>query len=389
MKNYLQLIIAGLVAVSCGKSVKEPDLQQEAAVEIVTADKNATPETKALYKNLFKLRDKGYMFGHQDDLAYGVEWKYEEGRSDIKDVTGDYPAVYGWDIGRIEDKAEKNLDGVPFDKMKQFIKEVYDRGGINTVSWHINNPLTGKDAWDNSPGTVASILPGGKEHEKFKLWMDNAANFFLSLKGSDGKAIPVLYRPYHELTGNWFWWCKNTTTPEQFKSLWKFTVEYFESKGVHNLIYVYNTSDSNVATKADFMEYYPGDDLVDMLSYDIYQGGEGEKQDKYIADVKRITALMEEAGKEHNKPTAIAETGFEAVPNAKWWTEVLAPAIGENKISYVLLWRNHGWNEWLTPPRMHYYAPYKGQISEQDFITFYKDSVTLFQKEITNIKLYQ
>src|SRR3954468_4860386 len=66
------------------------------------SDKNATKETINLYRNLKKLLNKGIMFGHQDDLAYGVGWKYEPGRSDIKDVTGDYPAVYGWELGRIE-----------------------------------------------------------------------------------------------------------------------------------------------------------------------------------------------------------------------------------------------------------------------------------------------
>ena len=63
-------------------------------------DRLATKETVNLYRNLKKLLDKGILFGHQDDLAYGVGWQYEEGRSDIKDVTGDYPAVYGWELGR-------------------------------------------------------------------------------------------------------------------------------------------------------------------------------------------------------------------------------------------------------------------------------------------------
>src|SRR3954451_12620345 len=66
------------------------------------SDKNATKETVNLYRNLKKLLNKGIMFGHQDDLAYGVGWKYEQGRSDIKDITDDYPAVYGWELGRIE-----------------------------------------------------------------------------------------------------------------------------------------------------------------------------------------------------------------------------------------------------------------------------------------------
>lgn len=355
----------------------------------VPVDKKATKETVALYKNLFKLRDKGYMFGHQDALAYGVEWKYEEGRSDVKDVTGDYPAVYGWDLGGIENNAEKQIDGIPFAKQTDFVKQVYDRGGVNTFSWHADNPLSGNNAWDNPEGTVASILPGGSQHEKFKRWMDKAAAYLLTLKGTDGKLVPVLYRPYHEFTGNWFWWCKNTTTPEQFKALWKFTVQYFEKKGVHNLIYVYNTSDSNVQTEADFMEYYPGDEWVDMVSFDIYQGGDGEKQLKFVNDTKRLVAIIDKVAGEHNKLSAIAETGYEAVPYGKWWTETLTDAIGDKKISYVLLWRNHGWNEGMTPPRMHYYAPYKGQVSADDFIEYYKKDNTLFQKEVTKFKLYK
>lgn len=112
--------------------------------KVQLSDNKATTETKNLFQNLNKLKEKGFLFGHQDDLAYGVNWKYEDGRSDVKDVTGDYPAIYGWDLGGLENDSENNLDGVPFKKMKQYIKDVYDRGGVNTISWHQNNPLTGK-----------------------------------------------------------------------------------------------------------------------------------------------------------------------------------------------------------------------------------------------------
>ena len=53
---------------------------------------------------LKEIAPKGTMFGHQDDLAYGVGWKYEDGRSDVKEVTGEYPAVYGWDYSGLEKK---------------------------------------------------------------------------------------------------------------------------------------------------------------------------------------------------------------------------------------------------------------------------------------------
>lgn len=163
------------------------------------ADKKATKETIHLYQHLRQLRQKGIMFGHQDDLAYGVGWKYQDGRSDIKDVTGDYPAVYGWELGHLELDSAVNIDSVPFDKMRHYIREGYDRGGVITISWHLHNPLTGKTAWDPAPGSVASALPGGTSHELYVKWLDKLADFFLSLKGENGEFIPVIFRPFHEL----------------------------------------------------------------------------------------------------------------------------------------------------------------------------------------------
>src|SRR6187401_2729122 len=149
------------------KTVFEIDKGIEQAIEL-PIDKKATKETVNLYNNLKKLLNKGIMFGHQDDLAYGVGWKHEKNRSDVKDVTGDYPAVYGWELSHLEIDHAVNLDSVPFDKMKGFIREAYDRGGVITISWHLRNPLTGKTAWGPSPGTVASILPGGEKNEIYK-----------------------------------------------------------------------------------------------------------------------------------------------------------------------------------------------------------------------------
>ena len=121
------------------------------------SDSLASKQTKNLYFNLNKLLQKGIMFGHQDDLAYGVGWKYVPGKSDVKEVTGDYPAIYGFELGRIELDHRVNIDSVPFDSMRNYIRTVYERGGVITISWHLNNPLTGKTAWDPAPGTVASF----------------------------------------------------------------------------------------------------------------------------------------------------------------------------------------------------------------------------------------
>ncbi|WP_348798734.1 glycoside hydrolase family 26 protein [Flavobacterium adhaerens] len=362
-----------------------PSYSQANDTNLSLSDTKSTELTNLLYKNLSKTTQKGILFGHQDDLAYGVKWKYEAGRSDIKEVTGDYPAVYGWDLAGLEIKSDKNIDGIPFDKMRQYIIDGHKRGGVITLSWHINNPLTDGNAWDTTPKSLASVLPGGAQHEKYIKWLNTGIEFMLTLKDKNGDLIPILYRPYHELTGTWFWWCKNNGSPEEFKTLWQFTVDYFKKKGLHNLIYVYNTADFN--SKEEFLEYYPGDNYADILSFDKYQYNDPTKDNSFIESCQKQFGIMGQIAKEHNKLTAFAETGYEGVPYAKWWTDTLLKAIGDYKLSYVLVWRNHGWQE--KEQKMHYYAPFKGQVSEKDFVDFYNLKNTLFEKDAAKLNLYK
>lgn len=348
-------------------------------------DKNATRETKNLRMNLFKLKSKGILFGHQDDLAYGANWKYENGRSDVKDVTGEYPGLYGWDLAGLEKNALINLDSVPFAKMKQYIKEGYDRGGVISLTWHLDNPYTGKSAWDPVKGSVKAILPGGDKHDLYVSWLNKVADFMVQLKGTDGKAIPILFRPFHELTGSWFWWGKDLSSPEEFKQLWKFTVDYLKNKrDVHNLIYVYNTSD--FASAADFLERYPGDDYADVLSFDSYQYTDPTKDSSFVKNLDRQLGILDQVATDHHKISALAETGYEAIPYTEWWTNVLWKAISGHQLSYILLWRNAGLRPNTKVP--HYYVPYKGQVSESDFIKFHNLDRILFQNKARLQRLY-
>ncbi len=358
------------------------------AQQELPTDKKATKETVSLYNNLKKLSSKGFMFGHQDDLAYGVNWRYEKGRSDIKDVAGDYPAVYGWELGGLELDQTKNLDEVPFDQMQQFIKDGYARGGVITISWHSYSPFgKGISAWDTTHGTVASIIPGGVNHELYKTWLSKVAVFFESLKGSNGEMIPVLFRPFHELTGSWFWWGKNNCSASDYKALWRFTFDYLHTqKNLHNILWVYNTG-GDFKTKEEYLERYPGDDVVDIVSFDTYQSGDPKKSEGFVKNTNLLLGMVGQIAAEKNKLFALAETGFESVPNEKWWTETLLKAIGDNKISYVLVWRNHGYQE--STKRMHYYGPFKGQVSANDFVEFYHLSSTLFEKDVNSEKLYR
>ena len=352
-----------------------------------TADKLATKETKNLLKNLHNQAGKTILFGHQDDLAYGVNWKYEPGRSDVKESAGQYPALYGWDYSGIErDGGIVNIDKVPFDKMRQYIQQGYKQGGVITMSWHLNNPLTGKSAWDTTHGGVAAALPGGVANKTYNEWLDKIAAFTLSLKGLKGELIPVLFRPYHELTGNWFWWTQNTCTPDEFTKLWKYTITYLkDKKNVHNMLYVYNTA-GDCKTKASFMERYPGDDWVDMVSFDAYQYNDPAKDNSFVQSVDKLLSIVDTVAKEHHKISCLAETGYEAIPYAEWWTNTLWKAIKNHSISYVLLWRNHGLQ---ANGHLHYYVPFKNDVSAADFKKFSKLSKITFEGQVKNQQLYK
>ena len=351
------------------------------------SDKNATKETVNLYHNLKKLLSKGIMFGHQDDLAYGVGWKYIPGKSDVKDVTGDYPAMYGFELGRLELDHEVNIDSVPFDKMKGYIRDIYNRGGVITLSWHLNNPLTGKTAWDPAPGTVASVLPGGEKNSLYKSWLDKVAAFLNSLKGKNGEPIPVIFRPFHELNGNWFWWGKDHCTPNEYKKLYQFTVSYLrDTKKVHNLLYAYNTD--RFKSKEEYLEKFPGNEFTDVLGFDIYQRQKGDSANAQFAkDADKMLTDLEEIAHEKNQIPALTEFGFGQVPDSAWWTNALWKAIQPHKISYALAWRNAGYKP--ASGDTEYYLPYKGQISEADFVKFYKEKKILFQRDVTKENLYK
>jgi len=348
-------------------------------------DKKATSETVHLYNNLKKLRTKGFLFGHQDDLAYGVQWKYVPGRSDIKDVTGDYPALYGWELGRLELDHPMNLDSVPFQTMKKFITEAYTRGGVITISWHLNNPLSGGSAWQPEPGTVASVLPGGQKHDLYKSWLDKVADFMLGLKGSRGEYIPVIFRPFHELNGDWFWWGGKNCTPEEIKQLYRFTVTYLrDQKNIHHILYAFNTD--RFPSKQVYLERYPGDDWVDIIGFDIYQGNNIIKNEDFVKEFDRELTTIEELAREKNKIPALTEFGFNGLPDSTWWTKVFLKTLDAHHVAYVLAWRNAGF---VSSTHTEIFVPYKGQVSANDFVDFYNSDKTIFQKDITLEKIYQ
>src|SRR5947209_20201067 len=170
-------LLAALL-LACGPGGR-PEPQGPALV-----DPHATPETRALFVNLRRLAGKALLFGHQDDLAYGVQWFNEPGRSDVKETAGSYPAVYGWDAGGLEADLGANLDSVAFERQRGWIAEGYRRGGVVTLSWHMRNPVSGGNAWDTTVA-VPAILPGGAQHERYMLWLARCPVDVMSRRGPE------------------------------------------------------------------------------------------------------------------------------------------------------------------------------------------------------------
>jgi len=349
------------------------------ATQYKLIDTKATKETKALYYNLYNLSKNNILFGHQHATEYGHGWRGDENRSDVRSVTGSHPAVIGVDFSGLSGRPDSVIEKVKT-ALRKNIADTYDRGGVTTVSWHFPNPVTPTDFyWKDSVSApaVKMIIPGGSHHEKYKAILQTIGNFARSVTGKDGKTVPMIFRPYHEFDGDWFWWGRSHCTIEEFTGLWKFTVAYLrDSLGVHNFIYAFSP-DNSFTSEATYVERYPGNDYVDIVGVDDYNdfGRYGiYKPDSGIARLKIVNDFAVKA----NKLAAFTETGLESIPNPTWWTETLLRSLQANKLrmAYVLVWRND-----VTSPT-HYYAPFPGQVSEKDFIKFYDDPYTLFEKDL-------
>lgn len=342
----------------------------------VPCDVKATKETKNLYNSMQRLMGASIMFGHHDDTGYGVNWRLQEDSSDVKAVTGSYPAVYGWDLAKLEHDSTADINGIPFKTQRKLVKDAYQRGGINTFCWHMDNPVNDQTAWDTTNNSVKEILADGPAHNKYIDYLDKAAKYFKNLKGEDGKAIPILFRPFHELTGGWFWWGNKTTDPQDLVALWRFTIDYLrKEKRVHNLLIVYSTADFNSAE--DFLNRYPGDDYVDFVGFDLYCL---DNKPKFLERLNKQLEILQHVANDHSKIACIPEIGFEGIPDANWWTGTLLPEISKYKLSYLLAWRNGNVH--------HYYVPYPGQKSADDFVKFYNSPNMLFQNKLTPLGIY-
>lgn len=369
IKRYLSLITILLLNLSVYASQKQ------------LTDRNATPETVNLYNSLCRLSEKGVMFGQQESLAKGIDWKCEDGRSDVKELVGEYPALHGWDVGKLEVESKFNFDWIPFDKTNQYIKQVYEMGCINTISWHMNNPVDPEQGVKSKvDSTINKIFSTPEVLSRYNSWLQKLSDFFLNLKGDRGELIPILFRPFHEHTGSWFWWGRKHCSPEEYIRMWRYTVDYLrDTCNVHNLILVY--CPDKFSDSADYLERYPGDDYVDILAFDFYDKPRNHPGDQYVRDAQNMLDILQSIAKQKNKLFALGEVGLKQIPVSDWWTNTLLPVLNRKGLSYVLLWRNGNENS--------YWGPYKGHTDANDFKKFYENDLLFFEKKIQVENVYK
>ena len=269
-------------------------------------NENATPEAKALFKYICSVYGSGILSGQQESTWMGsTEYEMDY----IHNATGKYPAIRGLDF--------MNDD---FSGVVQRSKAWAARGGIVSICWHCGNNFSGSfpesQSTEFTPEQWEAVLtPGTNENAAFIQAMDRAGSALLQLQEEN---IPVLWRPFHEFDGAWFWWGKGGS--ENFRRLWIMMYNHFTyDLGLNNLIWVLGYCHNGTDYGTDLADWYPGSRYVDLSGADTYEvaqnGAERRLFDPVNTAVKGAKPLvMHETGK---IPTV---TQFQSVPWAYFLT---------------------------------------------------------------------
>lgn len=402
------------------------------ASTIKLTDKKASKATKNVYAYLQAVgKSDSVIYGHQNDIIRkaGSSALTE---SDTKDVTGSISGVFGFDSqvlngdeytvemynashGTSLEKTARNNVKVAANISNEAIKE----GSLVTMSTHFpnfanvkTNPNYNKKtdpnyakydfchytAPDTTNDPMNQILPGQKYNAVFTAYLDMIAEYAKQVKGT------VIFRPFHEGTGSWFWWGAAYCDAETYKNVYRYTVEYLrDTKKVHNFIYAYSPSNSGAGTVADFGVRYPGDAYVDMVGFDMYDKNP-TADGTWMKQFKKQLEVVSTFAKKHNKLVAVSETGIsnDTQPgenqtallksgnqNKDWYNQVL-DITSDSDASFFFLWANFAKND-------GYYSPYVDSVNEDgtlhghemldSFISFYNDPRSIFasnQKDVLN-----
>ena len=269
MKGLLLTVLLAPVfgCSSSGSAQVQPETGQ--AYQLV--NKNATPETKKLFNVLAELYGKKIISG----VVANIDWNYRDAENVFK-WTGRWPAINVYDFMNIHASRDVNPKGWLDYSDDTCVREWHEAGGIVGCMWHwqvLCNDVNRTCSPGTKPGETSFdpskvYVDGSDENKVAVRQMDQVCGY---LKKMQKAGIPVIWRPFHEAAGNtyefegggaWFWW--GAKGAEVYKKLWRWMYDYMVNKqGLNNLIWVWNSQMGD-------SEWYPGDDVVDIVGRDNY-----------------------------------------------------------------------------------------------------------------------
>lgn len=353
---------------------------------------NVTSETLALFKRLCDLTgSEEFMIGGYDrfDIRATAPAGYQDSgtlldlapngyyaEDDFAKMTGTYPAVmrYEWQHpNSYSVNVPAAAGSAAYDKMRAAIVAHHERGGYITLDDFCGNPTTagGLRATfsDNTYGTrsgspCAAVLPGGAKDVDFATYCTELATFFNGLIDSQGRKIPVIFRPFHEANLPSFWWA-GSDRQSDYKLVWQRLVTLLKAAGVTNVLYCWNLMSGAAGSgqaNADsaFSGWYPGDAYVDVVSLDFYNDSAYSPTSSYSmlspASVANWAA-MEAIASVSGRPLALAEVGYQYASNNSpdtWERAGEELRTAYRMSSFACLWR---------PP----WGPRSGSVGAQSF----------------------
>jgi mannan endo-1,4-beta-mannosidase len=394
--------------------------------EVAPIDDDSTPETISLYKNLHNIayNYKGFIFGQEFANSYSIIAYKSSGheglnsnkwKSDVNDVLWDqvnnHPGVIGYNLLYILDKADNCFDGIcepqiHLEALKSAYTKAFTQGGsgaVISIEWHIIgwDVSQGFDPTGGNEWLAWSIVHNKREaREWFYGQLDRAIQVLNEdLYDENGKKIPILLRLFHEMNGNWFWWCSGDIkvthiTNEDFIQLYKLAVDYIKPR-VNNVLFVWSPDKWVALPGYDASHCYPGDDYVDVIGVDAYEVG-----DSYytIDDFRSQLGKMVDYSRNHLKVAVASEVGYRAGVGERrdrewasggFWNEVILPALRDDPtgrchhLAYVMAWMNCGWEF----ERNNAYVPYEGSsdATKNAFKKFRDDSFVMFSSNLTDM----
>ena len=263
------------------------------------ATPNASAETMKLLEFIYSISGKKTLTAEHEYM-----YKMSQSTDSISKLTGKYPAIWGGEFGFSDERHD--VDNIKY--RPWLLDEIiiqHSEGALITLTYHQASPVIGepcdfKDGVQSklTPEQYKELLtPGTKIYETWRGMIDKLAGMFSELQK---RKIPVIFRPYHEMNGGWFWW-SGTPGDSCCIKLYRQLFDYLTvKKGLTNIIWVWSPS----SQKNNLMkDYYPGDKYVDIVGFDIYPSKDNATPEETFS-TETYNTLLNFAG---NKPMVIGE----------------------------------------------------------------------------------